>query len=105
MITRKDLEGMATQDLTHLRYLIDLVLKDRAAAGGGFLVKLSTAPGVSSHIRLIRAVREALGIGLREANDLVTSRAEVQVPDEDARDRLLDAGADPTGVRKLGGGT
>lgn len=71
----------------------------------GMSVKLSVPRGMN-RIPLVKAVREVLGVGLREAHDLVVNEAVVEVPDEASRDRLLAAiaaGASPSGVPGGGG--
>ncbi len=74
-----NVESMSTGDLLHLKITISQIIADREASLGEAIVLRKPEPGSGDYIRLVKLVREATGMGLREAKDMVDCGTTIRV--------------------------
>lgn len=77
--SQEELEDVPTAELLHLKMLISQILADRESCGGGEAITLCKP--AHDYVQLVRLVREATGVGLREAKDMVDCGTTVRIAD------------------------
>jgi ribosomal protein L7/L12 len=92
MITRKNLEELSTEELTLINGLIEDIVRIRQGDNTEEYINIklpSTAASTGNKIRLIRSLRDATGLGLREAIEAVERKILIQVKKSRSTDYLL----------------
>lgn len=76
-LSREDLESLSTAELLRLKMLVTQIVADREAREGTDIRLIK--PAGDKYITLVKLVREAMGVGLREAKDMVDCGTTIRV--------------------------
>lgn len=85
-LSRDELESMDTADLLRLKELVTQIVADREARDGVDIRLRKPAP--EHYLTLVKMVREAMGVGLREAKDMVDCGTLIRVAHPELAERL-----------------
>lgn len=88
-LSRDELESMDTADLLRLKVLVTQIVADREATDGVDIRLTKPNPGSANYITLVKLVREAMGVGLREAKDMVDCGTLIRVAYPELAERIL----------------
>lgn len=87
LMSRAELEKLDTAELLRMKILITQIVADREANVDGEEITLHK-PTPANIIPLVIQIREALGVGLREAKDMVFCGTTIRVASFDHAKRI-----------------
>lgn len=86
-LSRAELESMNTAELLRLKMLVTQIVADREATDGVDIRLRKPSP--EHYLTLVKLVREAMGVGLREAKDMVDCGTLIRVAYPELAGRIL----------------